>query len=195
MKTKTKILIALLILLSFTACKSNLCLNDRSYSTLLPSTAVDRRCRKIRQEEKAKDPDACKVKPEYENDFVKQYDLKEKAYISPEKCQALIDRSRKRCDALPPAKDEDWIPLSGNIFVSNGKPVAQDGKPLPKCSKCKSCTPAEPTIPPTPVQPQPQQAPVTPPQTTQPPAPTTSTPKTLPPLPIPPPEPPPQPTL
>ncbi len=211
---KKKILITLLILLSFTACKSNLC---NPNSTFIPSQAMDRRCMKIEKEEDAKDPDACKESPEYINAQKKRSEISAKgkvhtpeyreaqnkilnftfetSHVSPAKCQALIDRSRKRCDALPPAKDEDWIPLSGNIFVSNGKPVAQDGKPLPKCSECKSCTPAEPTTPPTPVQPQPQQAPVTPPQTTQPSTTTKSAHKTLPPLPIPPPEPPPQPTL
>ncbi len=191
---KTKILILLLIPLSFTACKSNLCSNDRSYSTLLPSTAVDRRCRKIEQEEEAKNPGVCEKKPEYKN-VMRTSSNAHEISVSWEKCEALSKRVYNKCKALPPAKPEDWIPLSGNIFVSNDKPVAQDGKPLPKCSECKSCTPAEPTTPPIPVQPQPQQAPVTPPQTTQPPTTTKSAPKTLPPLPIPPPEPPPQPTL
>ena len=47
----------------------------------------------------------------------------------PEKCKAIYDKGRKKCDALP--YDPKYITtLSGTSVYKGGKKVSQDGKPI-----------------------------------------------------------------
>ena len=150
-----KQIIFLLIIFSLISCKdhNSFCIKDKSISHTNASTAIDIRCVKIKQEERAKNPDACKKKPGF-NDAIKTiHTKKEELYVSWSKCQAQKQTEKNRCDTLPPAKPEDWVPSSGSFFnfgndwvMINGKRVKKSTLPL--CSKCEKCKPVAPPLSP-----------------------------------------------
>ena len=54
----------------------------------------------------------------------------------PEKCQALRDAAKKKCDALPPDPSMMNQKVSGSIFFKKGKPVRINGE-VCTCDKGK----------------------------------------------------------
>ncbi len=173
-----KTIIFLLMIFYLISCKSNnyLCLRDKSYySQKNAHTAIDKRCMQIKKEERAKDPEACRKNPGFEEDALKAIKArKEEVYVSWDKCKVQRAKENRRCNTLPPAKPEDWIPLSGSIFnfgddwvVINGERIKKSD--LPKCPKCENCKlVSPPLLPPQSVTQKKPVSPIQPPATTTP---------------------------
>ena len=93
----------------------------------IKSTFYDKRCRKIQEEARKKREESgfC-----YISDEVMMSSERAKLHPDPEKCLAIGEEARKKCDALGPPGPGDLVYTSGSATYRGGKPVIVNGKPV-----------------------------------------------------------------